>query len=340
MDPATHSRCTFGGMIGNNSCGTHSVMGGTTVDNVIELDVLTYDGTRMTVGATTQGEYQRIQAEGGRRAEIYRQLADLGARYGPLVRERFPNIPRRISGYNLDDLLPGRDMHVARALTGTEGTCVLILEAKVRLPPDPPAHALLVIGYDDAPAAADHVPGLLSGEGLIALECFDQGIIDNIHKHGEHGMHTVLFGHFGQGCAHTRLDPDLETADGIARFRSFIEGAGDLIVRYGGSLTGEHGDGQLRTNQLTKMYGPELVGAFAEFKGIFDPGSKMNPGKVVAPYRPDQNLQWGTDYRPRHVEMYFQYPQDEKGFADAANRCFGIGLCGGPTGAPCARALW
>jgi len=393
-----------------------------------DLDVLTYDGTRMTVGATTQGEYQRIQAEGGRRAEIYRQLADLGARYGPLVRERFPNIPRRISGYNLDDLLPGRDMHVARALTGTEGTCVLILEAKVRLLPNPPAHALLVIGYDDAPAAADHVPGLLSGEGLIALECFDQGIIDNIHKHGEHvagiddlppggawllaeygadtqeeasarceavmrglpagnpkafedpqhesevweirrsgceytripgehgglpawedsgvpperlgdflrefcrligehGMHTVLFGHFGQGCAHTRLDPDLETADGIARFRSFIEGAGDLIVRYGGSLTGEHGDGQLRANQLTKMYGPELVGAFAEFKAIFDPGSKMNPGKVVAPYRPDQNLQWGTDYRPRHVETYFQYPQDEKGFADAANRCFGIGLC-------------
>ncbi len=433
VDPATHNRCTIGGMIGNNSCGTHSVMGGTTADNVIELDVLTYDGTRMTVGATTQEEYLRIQAEGGRRAEIYRQLADLGARFGPLVRERFPKIPRRISGYNLDDLLPGQDMNVARALTGTEGTCVLILEATVRLLPKPPAHALLVIGHDDAATAADHVPALLAGDGLIALECFDQGIIDNIHKHGEHvagigqlpaggawllaeygadtqdeanaraesamrglvagnpkvfedpehesdvweirrsgceytripgehgglpawedsgvpperlgdflrdycrligehGMHAVLFGHFGQGCAHTRLDPDLETADGIKNFLSFVEAAGDLIVSYGGSLTGEHGDGQLRANQLGKMYGPELVGAFAEFKRVFDPDSKMNPGKVVAPYRPDQNLQWGADYRPRHVETHFRFPEDEKGFADAANRCFGIGLCRRPDG--------
>ncbi|HEY7279695.1 MAG TPA: FAD-linked oxidase C-terminal domain-containing protein [Trebonia sp.] len=433
VDPATHSRCTLGGMIGNNSCGTHSVMGGTTADNVLELDVLTYDGTRMTVGPTTPAEYQRIQAEGGRRAEIYRELADLGARYGPLVRERFPKIPRRISGYNLDDLLPGEDMNVARALTGTEGTCVLILEATVRLLPNPPAHALLVIGHDDAPTAADHVPGLLTGDGLIGLECFDQGIIDNIHKHGEHmagidelppggawllaeysgdtqdeantraesamrglaagnpkvvedpthesevweirrsgceytripgehgglpawedsgvpperlgdflrefcrligehGMHTVLFGHFGQGCAHTRLDPDLQTADGIKNFLSFIEATGDLIVKYGGSLTGEHGDGQLRANQLVKMYGPELVGAFAEFKRIFDPDGKMNPGKVVAPYRPDQNLQWGADYRPRHVETHFRFPQDDMGFADAVNRCFGIGLCRRPGG--------
>jgi FAD/FMN-containing dehydrogenase/Fe-S oxidoreductase len=433
VDPATHNRCTIGGMIGNNSCGTHSLVGGTTADNVIELDVLTYDGTRMTVGATPPEEYARIQAEGGRRADIYRQLADLGTRYGPLVRERFPKIPRRISGYNLDDLLPDQDMNIARALTGTEGTCVLILEATVRLLPSPPARALLVIGHQDAPTAADHVPSLLTGEGLIALECFDQGIIDNIHKHdehvpgidelppggawllaeygagsqgeanamassamrgltagspklfadpqhesdiweirrsgceytripgehgglpawedsgvpperlgdflrdfcrviGEHGMHTVLFGHFGQGCAHTRLDPDLETADGIREFRSFIEATGDLIVKYGGSLTGEHGDGQLRASQLTKMYGPELVGAFTEFKRIFDPDSKMNPGKVVAPYRPDQNLQWGTDYRPRHVQTYFQFPEDEKGFADAANRCFGIGLCRRPHG--------
>ena len=147
---------------------------------------------------------------------------------------------------------------------------------------------------------------------------------------GEHGMHTVLFGHFGQGCAHTRLDPDLQTAEGIKNFLSFTEATGDLIVKYGGSLTGEHGDGQLRASQLVKMYGPELVGAFAEFKRVFDPDGAMNPGKVVAPYRPDQNLQWGADYRPRHVTTYFTFPEDEKGFADAANRCFGIGVCREP----------
>jgi FAD/FMN-containing dehydrogenase/Fe-S oxidoreductase len=428
VDPATHSRCTFGGMIGNNSCGTHSVMGGTTADNIIELDVLTYDGTRMTVGQTSERDYKRLIRRGGRPAEIYRGLADLASRYGPLIRERYPGIPRRISGYNLDQLLPENGFNVARALTGTESTCAIVLEATVRLLPEPPRHALLVIGYQDAATAADHVPELIGGEGLIGLEGFDGAVIDNIHKHGEHaagidelpaggawllaeygadtqqqaddlaksaaaaltggntklfedpkheeeiweirrsgceytripgehsglagwedaavpperlgdylrqwcklldehGYTSVLFGHFGQGCVHSRQNLDLQSADGIDNFRRFIEAAGDLVVSYGGSLSGEHGDGQLRANQLAKMFGTELVGAFAEFKRIFDPGNRMNPGKVTGAYRPDQNLAWGTDYRPRQVRTFFSYGEDEHGFADAANRCFGIGLC-------------
>jgi Fe-S oxidoreductase len=143
----------------------------------------------------------------------------------------------------------------------------------------------------------------------------------------KHGYHTVLFGHFGQGCMHNRLDLDLQSAAGIENFGRFLNEAGDLVVSYGGSLSGEHGDGQLRANQLTKMYGPELVRGFAEFKQIFDPDGRMNPGKVVAPYHPTQNLAWGADYQPRAVETFFSFPDDEKGFADAANRCFGIGLC-------------
>ena len=168
VDPATHDRCTLGGMIGNNSCGTHSVMGGKTVDNVIELDVVTYDGTRMTVGPTSPEAFERILAAGGRRAEIYRSLRDLASRYEPPIRDRFPEIPRRVSGYNLPDLLPEKGFNLARALTGTESTCVLVLEAKVRLLSDPPHHALLVVGYADAAAAADHVPGLLQTEGPTA----------------------------------------------------------------------------------------------------------------------------------------------------------------------------
>jgi FAD/FMN-containing dehydrogenase/Fe-S oxidoreductase len=428
VDPATHDRCTLGGMIGNNSCGTHSVMGGKTVDNVVELDVVTYDGTRMRVGPTGPGEFASIEAAGGRRAEIYRALRDLATSYEPLIRERFPEIPRRVSGFNLVDLLPDKDFNVARALVGSESACVLVLEATVRLLPDPPHHALLVVGYADAATAADHVPAFLGGENLIGLECFDAGVLDNLAKHGEHipgmdelpeggawllaeygaqtqgeadeaaeaarrlagagtpklfedeqgqsevwevrrstieytripgehaglagwedaavaperlgdyirdycalvsehGYHTVLFGHFGQGCMHNRLDPDLQTAAGIENFGRFLSEAGDLVVRYGGSLSGEHGDGQLRANQLGKMYGPELVRGFAEFKRIFDPDGRMNPGKVVAPYHPTQNLRWGTGYRPRQVETHFAYPQDEKGFADAVNRCFGIGKC-------------
>jgi FAD/FMN-containing dehydrogenase/Fe-S oxidoreductase len=428
VDPATHDRCTLGGMIGNNSCGTHSVMGGKTVDNVLELDVVSYDGTRMTVGPTTERDYDRIVSSGGRPAEIYRSLRELAGRYEPLIRDRYPDIPRRVSGYNLGDLLPDKGFDVAKALVGTESTCVLVLEAKVRLLPESPHHALLVVGYPDAAAAADHVPGLLETDGLIGLECFDAGVLDNLAKHGMHipgmddlpeggawllaeygaqtqdeandlveaarqqagdgqpklfedeqgqsevwevrrstieytripgehaglagwedaavaperlgdfirdycalvakyGYHTVLFGHFGQGCLHNRLDLDLQTAAGIQNFHRFLEEAGDLTARYGGSLSGEHGDGQLRANQLVKMYGAELVRGFAEFKAIFDPGGLMNPGKVVAPYSPVQNLRLGVDYRPRPVRTHFSYPGDEKGFADAVNRCFGIGKC-------------
>jgi FAD/FMN-containing dehydrogenase/Fe-S oxidoreductase len=428
VDPATHDRCTLGGMIGNNSCGTHSVMGGKTADNVIELDVVTYDGTRMTVGPTSAQEYERILLGGGRRAEIYRALRELVVRYEPRIRAGYPDIPRRVSGYNLGDLLPDQGFNVARALVGTESTCVLVLEASVRLLPDPPHHALLVVGYDDAASAADHVPELLGTEGLIGLECFDAGVLDNLTAHGEHipgmdelpeggawllaeygaqaqdeadelvetarehvgagaaklfedaqsqaevwevrrstieytripgehaglagwedaavsperlgnyirdycalvarhGYHTVMFGHFGQGCMHNRLDLDLQTADGIENFSRFLAEAGDLVTSYGGSLSGEHGDGQLRANQLVKMYGPELVRGFAEFKKIFDPDGRMNPGKVVAPYHPTQNLRLGTDYRPREVKTHFAFGQDQKGFADAVNRCFGIGKC-------------
>ncbi|MFD2415700.1 FAD-binding and (Fe-S)-binding domain-containing protein [Amycolatopsis pigmentata] len=428
VDPATHDRCTLGGMIGNNSCGTHSQRAGKTVDNVLSLDVITYDGLRMTVGPTPWDEYQRILAEGGRRADIYRRLRALAERHAKEIRFGFPNVPRRVSGFNLDDLLDEKGFNVARALVGSESTCVLVVEATVRLLSDPPNRSLLVAGFPDAATAADHVPEL-ADTGVIGLECFDAGVIDNLHKHGiqlpgmdelpeggawllaeyagetraetdaeveraaklvtepgvttvvedprrqgeiweirrstieytripgehaglalwedagvaperlgdyirdycalvtRHGYHTVLFGHFGQGCMHNRLDADLTTAAGVENFERFLDEAGDLVARYGGSLSGEHGDGQLRANQLTKIFGSDLVGAFAEFKRIWDPEGRMNPGKVVHPYPPGSNLATGPAYRPRSVRTHFAYPDDENGFADAANRCFGIGLC-------------
>src|SRR5215469_846037 len=137
-DPATHDRCTLGGMIGNNSCGVHSVMAGKTDDNIEALEILTYDGLRMKVGATSPGEFESIIAAGGRRGEIYGALKSLADRYGDLVRLRYPNIPRRVSGYNLNFLLPENGFHVARALVGTEGTCVTVLEATCRLVESPP----------------------------------------------------------------------------------------------------------------------------------------------------------------------------------------------------------
>ncbi|WP_166459344.1 FAD-binding and (Fe-S)-binding domain-containing protein [Amycolatopsis pithecellobii] len=428
VDPATHARCTLGGMIGNNSCGTHSQRAGKTVDNVLSLDIITYDGLRMTVGPTSWEQYQRILAAGGRQADIYRRLRELAERHEDAIRLRYPTVPRRVSGFNLEELLDERGFDVARALVGSESTCVLVLAATVRLLPDPPRRRLLVTGFPDAATAADHVPEL-ADTGVIGLECFDAGVIDNLHKHNihlpgmdelpqgaawllaeyggdtghevdeqvrhaaakvsepgvpavvedprrqseiweirrstieytripgehaglalwedagvpperlgdyirdycalvtKHGYHTVLFGHFGQGCMHNRLDPDLTTAAGVGNFRTFIDEAGDLVARYGGSLSGEHGDGQLRANQLIKIFGPELVDAFAEFKRIWDPTGRMNPGKVVHPYSPEENLATGPAYQPRPVRTFFAYPDDEMGFADAANRCFGVGIC-------------
>ncbi|MCL4486973.1 MAG: FAD-binding protein [Chloroflexi bacterium] len=441
-DPATHNRCTLGGMIGNNSCGVHSLFAGMTDENVEELDIVTYDGLRMRVGRTSDDEFAQILEQGGRRAEIYRRLRDLRDRYAPLIRSRYPEIPHRVSGYNLPPLLPENGFDVARALVGSEGTCVTVLEATARLVNSPPGRALVVLGYPDIYTACDQVPELLEYEP-IGLEGFDDYLVEDTRKKallpddvallpkgrgwllvefggktrpeaadaarhfvdrlkakpqgpdarlfpepdqqarvwrvresalgataqvpGErdewpgwedsavppdregdylrdlrhlldrYHYHCSFYGHFGQGCIHVRIDFDLETREGIARFLSFMNDAADLVIRYGGSLSGEHGDGQSRAELLPKMFGEELVQAFGEFKAIWDPQGKMNPGKVVDPYRMDQNLRLGLDYNPARPKTHFKFPEDEGSFAHAALRCVGVGLCrrgGGGTMCP------
>jgi FAD/FMN-containing dehydrogenase/Fe-S oxidoreductase len=444
-DPATHNHCTLGGMIGNNSCGVHSVMAGRTDQNVEELEILTYDGLRLRVGPTSDEELAAMVAAGGRRGEIYRRLCALRDRYAGLIRARFPDIPRRVSGYNLPWLLPENGFQVARALVGSESTCVLMLEAVLRLVTSPPARSLVVVGYADIFTAADDVPFVLQA-GPIGLEGFDRDLVSDMLRKGlypeytrllpaghgwllaefggetrdeanakagallkaldrhpgpvsrqlfdrpeearkiwkiresglgataivpgqphnwegwedaavaperlgaylrdfrrlldAHGLRGDLYGHFGQGCVHTRIDFELRTAPGIRAYRAFVEEAADLVVGYGGSLSGEHGDGQSRGELLPKMFGPELVQAFREFKAIWDPDGKMNPGKKVDPYRLDQNLRLGTSYRPPSTETHFRYPEDHGSFADAALRCVGVGECrrlGGGTMCPSYR---
>ena len=176
-------------MIGNNSCGTHSIMGGKTVDNVEELDILLYDGTRMKVGGTSESDLQSILSEGGRRAEIYRGLTEIRDAYAPLVRERYPRIPRRVSGYNLDELLPENGFHVARALVGTEGTCVTVLAARLKLIDSPQQRWLVGLGYDDPYIAADDVPKILEF-GPIALEGLEGKMVDTLAKKGDGGRRT------------------------------------------------------------------------------------------------------------------------------------------------------
>src|SRR5438270_8938593 len=182
-DPATHDRCTLGGMIGNNSCGVHSVMAGKTDDNVEELEILTYDGLRMKVGETSDQELDAIIRKGGRRGGIYAGLKSLRDKYGDLVRQRYPNIPRRVSGYNLNFLLSENGFHVARALVGSEGTCVTVLEATCRLVESPPARVLLVISYPDVYQCADHVPEVMT-HSPIGLEGIDDLLVRSTRRKG------------------------------------------------------------------------------------------------------------------------------------------------------------
>ena len=213
-DPATHSRCTLGGMIGNNSCGVHALMGGKTVDNVHELDVMLYDGARMTVGRTNDAELESIIAAGGRKGQIYAGLKSIRDRFAPLIRQKFPRIPRRVSGYNLDELLPENGFNVARALVGSEGTCATILEATLRLTASPPFRRLVCIGFPNAFIAADHVPGILTYKP-IGLEGFDNAIPDSLRAKG------------------MRLD----------ELRVLPEGKGTMLVEFG-AWTSEDADAQ------------------------------------------------------------------------------------------------
>jgi FAD/FMN-containing dehydrogenase/Fe-S oxidoreductase len=447
-DPETHTHCALGGMLGNNSCGVHSLLsakaglGLRTSDNTHELDILTYDGVGMRVGATPPDELEAIIRGGGRRGQIYAGLKALRDRYADEIRRKFPKLPRRVSGYNLDDLLPENGFHVARALVGTESTCVTILGATLHLVPSPAARSLLILGYPDVYSGADHVMELLQ-YGPTALEGIDELLFEWVRAKGDataniallppgHGWllvefggdskrdaddqarrvmsvlgrqanppsmklyddpreeemiwkvrqgalgstawvpgrpdtwegwedsavppervgdylrdfrdllakydyTTSLYGHLGQGCVHCRIPFDFYTAQGVKQYERFMDEATSLVVRYGGSLSGEHGDGQSRAQFLSKMFGDELVQAFREFKAIWDPTGRMNPGKIVDPYSITDNLRLGPDYNPPEPRTHFKYPADRSTFSRAALRCVGIGECrreGGQTMCP------
>lgn len=431
-DPATHDHNTLGGMIGNNSCGIHSVMARRTVDNVHRLRVLTHDGLELDVGPTSDEAYAAVLAQGGRRAEIHRRLKALAEAHADEIRARFPDIPRRVSGFSLDQLLPENGFNLARALVGSEGTCVAVLEAELNLVPSPPHRALLVLGYPDVYHAADHVVEIRE-MGVVGLEGIDRRLIGSMRKKGLHagdaellpggdgwllaefggagpeeaednarramerlrrsnqppemclyadrkrqsrvweiresglgatanvpgepltwpgwedaavhparlgrylrefralldryGYECSLYGHFGDGCVHVRIDFDLSSREGVERYKAFTSDAADLVVSHGGSLSGEHGDGQARGELLERMVGPRLVEAFREFKAIWDPQGAMNPGKVVDAYPRDSNLAQGPDFNPPHRDTEFAFTMDQGSFNRAATRCVGVGKC-------------
>ncbi|MEU3432242.1 FAD-binding and (Fe-S)-binding domain-containing protein [Streptomyces sp. NPDC006863] len=405
-DPSTHSRCTLGGMIGNNSCGAHSVAWGTTADNVRGLSVVRYGGQALRLERGSGAGPAGVDA--------------LVAAHLALLRTGYPDLPRRISGYALDALLPehpgGPDP--VRAFCGSEGTLGVVTEATVRLVEAPRARALAVLGYADESAAAEAAPGLLpygpltvegmaadlvrepagllprgaawlfvetggataaearahaervlraadAVDGAVVTDPAGQRALWRIREDAagtatrmpdgseawpgwedcavpparlgaylrdfrallaEHGLRGTPYGHFGDGCIHVRIDFDLTTDAGVARFRRFSEETADLVVAHGGSLSGEHGDGQARAELLPRMYGDELVALFGRFKDLWDPDGGLNPGMLARPDRLDANLRFSV-LPKRPVDVEFGYPQDGGDFAGAVRRCVGVAKC-------------
>ncbi|WBO69311.1 FAD-binding protein [Streptomyces camelliae] len=402
-DPSTHSRCTLGGMIGNNSCGSHSVAWGTTADSVRELSVLTARGRRLRLGQDWAGAPEGL-----------RELAE-----GELARLRtgFPELPRRISGYALDALLPEKGADVARSFCGSEGTLGILTEAVVRLVEAPRARALAVLGYGDESAAAEAAAGLLplgpltvegmaadlvrspaglpkggawlfvetggesAGEAraraeeivraadvvdaIVVTDPAAQRTLWRIREDASgtatrmpdgseawpgwedcavpparlgaylrdfrallsaHGLRGTPYGHFGDGCIHVRIDFDLLTEAGVGRFRRFSEELADLVVAHGGSLSGEHGDGQARAELLPRMYGAETVRLFERAKALWDPDDLLNPGMLVRPAPLDTNLRFSA-LPANPVDVVFGYPADGGDFRAAVRRCVGVAKC-------------
>ncbi|MDK1345890.1 FAD-binding and (Fe-S)-binding domain-containing protein [Streptomyces sp. 378] len=402
-DPSTHSRCTLGGMIGNNACGSHSVAWGTTADSVRELDVVTARGERLRLGRDWAGAPDGL-----------RELAE-GER--ARLRTGFPDLPRRISGYALDALLPERGADVARSFCGSEGTLGVLTEAVVHLVEAPRARALAVLAYADESAAAEAAAGLLplrplTVEGMAAdlvpspaalprggawlfvetggesaaqaharaeaivraADVVDARVVTDpaaqralwrIREDASgtatrmpdgteawpgwedcavpparlgaylrdfrglltaHGLRGTPYGHFGDGCIHVRIDFDLLTEAGVARFRRFSEELAELVVTHGGSLSGEHGDGQARAELLPRMYGAETVALFERVKGVWDPDDLLNPGMLVRPAPLDNGLRFSV--LPREpVDVAFGYPSDGGDFSAAVRRCVGVAKC-------------
>jgi FAD/FMN-containing dehydrogenase len=412
-DPSTHSRCTIGGMIGNNACGSRALGYGRTADNVVALDLVTGTGESLR----TTDDHHDSPTLTTLRKVVESHLA--------VIRTEFGRFSRQVSGYSLEHLLPEAGFDVAKGFVGTEGTWGVIAEATLKLVQTPPCRALLVVGYPDMATAADAVPALLTHRPL-ALEGLDARIVDVVRGrvgagavpelpegHGwlfvefggderadvvaraqaalrdaaakdgwvvpgstaaaalwriredgaglaaratespglsgwedaavppehlgeylrafealmaERGLTGVPYGHFGDGCLHIRIDFPLHRPEGRRIFRDFLTDAAQLVAGYGGSMSGEHGDGRARGELLSLMYSPAALDAFAATKAVFDPGDVLNPGVIVRPRPIDADLRQ-LAAAPLRSGLGFGYHHDGGDFSAAVHRCTGVGKC-------------
>ena len=416
-DPSTFTRCTVGGMIGNNACGPRALGYGRSSDNVVALDLITGTGERLTLDSRT--DLTRSDSP------TLRALHELVAANLGTIRTQFGTFTRQVSGYSLEWLLPENGFDVAKFLAGSEGTLGVITRATVRLVADAPHKTMVALGYPSMPDAADAMPAILpfsptavegmdrrivdvvsrtlgvdavprlpEGDGWIFVEivgdeptelatrargllaasgCLDGEVVHDpvvaaalwkIRSDGAglagvsltrpayagwedsavpparlgdylrdldallraHDLEGLPYGHFGDGCVHCRIDfPLTQAGDGAARYRAFVEEAADLAASYGGSMSGEHGDGRARSELLARMYSPEALALFAAVKHIFDHDNLLNPGVLVEPAPLDADLRAPA---VRHSPLF----RTHRRFVDDVHRCTGVGKCVASTG--------
>lgn len=450
-DPSSKNRATVGGSLGNDACGNHSVRYGRTSDHVVELDVVTSDGARLTATATgLRATDAADKVAATRAAALTDSLQELAHNNMADFRVELGRIQRQVSGYHLDNLLPEKGFNVARALVGSEGTCVIVTGARMKLVPKPASALLVCLGYADVVDAARDIETILEFSPA-AVEGIDEAIVDTMRfRRGEgavlglpegkawlyvdldgddpaevaaeanrllerlrqngrlvagrpvpdptqraslwrvredgaglssrlstggeswpgwedsavapenladyladfrglldsYGLQGVMYGHFGAGCMHIRITYDLRAAEGRDVFRRFSADAARLVVRHGGSLSGEHGDGRARSQLLPLMYSPRMLEAFAAYRSLWDPAGILNPGSLTDPDPMDENLsldgvperEWRTsfDLRPLHSGGGSAAETDNPAHAGgsgidpwvhAVQGCIGVGRC-------------
>ena len=450
-DPSSRSRATIGGAIGNDACGNHSVRYGRTSHHVLDLDVVTSDGARLTATASgVRATDPRDARSVHRAAEIAESLQRLQRQNLALLRLELGRIPRQVSGFQLANLLPEHGFNVARALVGTEGSCAIVVRARVLLVPKPANALLLCLGYADVVEAARDIPAILEfhpsavegidstivetmrvrrgqeavaglpegravlfvdidGESPQAVSDTARRLLERVRRQGrlvdgrvvpdqadraelwrvredgaglssrpasggeshagwedsavaperlpeylhdfrtllqQHGLTGAMYGHFGAGCMHIRIDYDLRSETGRQVFRDFTRDAAALVVAHGGSLSGEHGDGRARSSLLAVMYSPEMLAAFHAFRAIWDPEGRLNPGVIIEPDPLDAHLlldgvperEWRTHFELNPVRAK---AADVDTWVHAVQSCIGVGRCradGGGVMCPSYRA--
>lgn len=430
VEPSTASRCTIGGMCGNNSSGARSLRFGKTVDNVIAIDAMLHDGERVSLGGGPLSDGVTPQT----RAMIER-LTDLARQHRSDIETIFPKVQRRVGGYNLDELLPDPPNY-AHLLVGSEGTLALTTGVTLQLSTLPKHRVMGVCHFPTFRAAMEttrHIVALdpvavelvdnnvlvlgadiplfvktlgditrgrpnclllveFAGDDLDALrrdlkrldQCMgDHGFPDAVVEVVEparqkpvwevreaclnimmsmkgdgkpvsfiedcavplehladytdgvaevfsrHGTVGTWYAHASVGCLHVRPILNMKDADGVRKMRAIAEETAELVKRYKGSYSGEHGDGISRSEFVEPLFGARLTRAFERVKDEFDPHNRLNPNKIVRPLKMDDRslMRFGPDYQVQQPAKPALDWSEWGGFGGAVEMCNNNGTC-------------